>query len=124
MRSRSFRCRIGAVAPVLSVAEYRLIRPAVPVYPGRQDMPPAHPRPDYVPVNAHYVNPNGRPSQRRHVALLLAALMLAAALLVGAMLLLTSWRAEHPERAPEPGFTTMPAVAVPTTYGPPPVVIR
>lgn len=79
-------------------------------------MPPRPPA--YVPVNAHYVNPNGRPSQRRHVALLVLALVVSAALLVLAMLALTSWRADHPVRAPEPGFTTMPA-GVPTTYGPP-----
>ena len=78
-------------------------------------MPPRPPA--YVPVTAHYVNPNGRPSERRHVALLVLALVVGATLLVGAMLLLTSWRAEHPGRAPEPGFTTMPAV--PQTYGPP-----
>ena len=80
-----------------------------------------HIRPAYVPATAHYVNPNGRPSERRHVVLLVVALVVGAALLVLAMTLLTSWRAEHPERAPEPGFTTMPAAAgVPTTYGPPP----
>jgi hypothetical protein len=107
---------------VLTVAEYVLIRPAVPVYPGRFDMPPA--RPDYVPRSAHYVTPNGRPSQRRHVSLLLAGLMLAAVLLTGAILLMAGWSRTHLERVPEPGFTTMPAVAVPTTYGPPPVVIR
>lgn len=83
-----------------------------------------HPRPDYVPVNAHYVTLNGRPSERRHLAVLLVALVLGAALLCGAILLMTSWRAQHPERAPEPGFTTVPAVAVPATYGPPPAGVR
>jgi len=82
-------------------------------------MPPI--RPAYVPVNAHYVNPNGRPSERRHVVLLVLTLVISAALLVLAMVALMSWRADHPERAPEPGFTTMPAAAIPHTYGPPPV---
>lgn len=108
MRSHAFLCRstamlVPAVAPT--------VRPSVPVIPGRSDMPT---RPPYVPVNAHYVNPNGRPSERRHVTLLVLALVVATILLGGAAVALTSWRSEHPGRAPEPGFTTMP-----TTYGPP-----
>lgn len=115
-RSQSFRCRTGAAAPVLSVAEYALIRPPVPVIPGRQDMPKP---PAYVPVTAHYVNPNGRPSERRHLAILIGALVVGTAALCLAVWIFTGWQAAHPSPPPAPGFTTMPAAGIPTTYGPP-----
>lgn len=81
-------------------------------------------RPPYVPVGAHYVNPNGRPTERRHLTLMVLALVAATVLLGAAAVALTSWRGQHPSSAPEPGFTTNPAAVQPTTYGPPPAGAR
>lgn len=115
MRSRAFRCRTGAIAPVLTVAEYALIRPAVPVIPGRTTTMPL--RPPYVPVNAHYVNPPGtRPARGLAVA---GGLAFAIALLIVAVWFMLALADAGPRPAPAPGFTTNPA-SVPTTYGYPP----
>jgi hypothetical protein len=113
MRSRPFACRTVAVAPLLTSAEYQSIRPAVPVIPGRQDMQ----RPEYVPVTAHYVNPNGAPSPRRHAVITVAGVLVATALVALAVTVWTGWLAATSTVPPAPMVT-------PSTYGPPPVGAR
>jgi hypothetical protein len=108
MRSHHFRCRTGAIAPVLTVAEYALIRPAAPVIPGRQDMK----RPPYVPVSAHYVNPPGYGARRLRGIAVGAAVGI---LLVTAWLLFLGFVADPGARPAVPVPT-----ATPSTYGPPP----
>ena len=71
-----------------------------------------HLRRGYVPDNAHYVNPNGRPSERRHWLLVLVLVLLATAAFMVAALFVRGL----PDRAPAPRLSTV----TPATYGPPP----
>lgn len=78
--------------------------------PGRQDM--THHRPEYVPVEAHYVNPPGAPPRARRAVITTAALLVAIAAAAVTFTLCTGWLASQP---PQPAI-----MVTPSTYGPPP----
>jgi hypothetical protein len=113
MRSRTFRCRVGAAAPILSTAEYRTVRDLmVPVIPGDAVR---HSVPAYVPVAGHYVNPPGT-AERGRFGVFLATFMLIvafASVCAGSYLIYRFAFMPTPDGTP-------PSWSTPTTYGPPP----
>lgn len=114
-RARQYACRVKTPAPLLTVAEYALIRPMVPVILGG-DMPK---RPTYVPEGAVYVSRAGRARARRarrsEVTITVAIIMALTATIVALTL---AWQNTAQARGvPDPGYLV---TVTPTTYGPPP----